>query len=110
MIFFRKNRGIPGEFGWNDIGSWKSAWDLAAKDDAGNSAPEGSVLIDANRNLVVDRRSLSDGGKRVIALVGVSDLVVVETDDALLVVPRERAQDVKLVVDKLKERAEKSLL
>lgn len=100
---------VPGEFGWNDIGSWQSAWDLAAKDEAGNAAPEGAVLISARGNLVVDRRARAEGVKRVIALVGVEDLVVVETDDALLIAPRARAQDVKLAVEELKRRGDGSL-
>ena len=99
---------VPGDFGWSDVGSWRSAWELAPRDEDGNSAPQGTVLIDAQSNLVVDLRR--QGGKRVIALVGVEDLVVVETDDALLVVPRERAQDVKHVVDALKGRGEGGLV
>jgi mannose-1-phosphate guanylyltransferase len=100
---------VPGDFGWNDIGSFQSAWELAAKDAEGNSAPEGTVLVNARRNHVVDLRARADDAKRVIALVGVEDLVIVETDDALLVVPRARAQDVKEVVDRLKARGDGSL-
>jgi mannose-1-phosphate guanylyltransferase len=100
---------VPGDFGWSDVGSWRTAWDLGEKDADGNSAPEGTVLIDAQSNLVVDLRQKA-AGKRVIALVGVEDLVVVETDDALLVVPRERAQDVKQVVDALKGRGDRGLV
>ncbi len=93
---------VPGDFGWNDVGSWQSAWELAAKDAAGNALPEGSVAVDASNNLV---RDLTKGGaKKLYALVGVSDLVVVETDDAVLVIPRERAQDVRSIVDELKKR------
>ncbi|WP_437876560.1 mannose-1-phosphate guanylyltransferase [Sorangium sp. So ce513] len=97
---------VPGDFGWSDLGSWQSAWELAEKDERGNSAPAGSVLVDARDNYVVDLRA-RDGGAgdgRVLALVGVEGLVVVETDDALLIVPRDRAQDVKHVVDALKAR------
>lgn len=100
---------VPGEFGWSDVGSWRSAWELGERDADGNSAPAGAVLIDARSNLVVDLRERA-AGRRVIALVGVEDLVVVETDDALLVVPRERAQDVKHVVDALKARGEGGLV
>jgi mannose-1-phosphate guanylyltransferase len=97
---------VPGSFGWNDVGSWESAWELAAKDAKGNALPEGGVAVDAERNLV---RDLTTGGKkRIYALVGVSDLVVVETDDAVLVIPRERAQDVRSVVQALKERGDSS--
>ena len=65
--------------------------------------------MDSQRNQVVDLRS-SGNRKRVIALVGVEDLVVVETDDALLVVPRDRAQDVKHVVERLKARGDGELI
>jgi mannose-1-phosphate guanylyltransferase len=100
-------RVVPSDFGWSDLGSWESAWELSPRDDAGNAAPAGAVLRDAQRNLVRDLRT--DGRQRVIALVGVDDLCVVETDDALLVLPRERAQDVKLVVEALKGSARSSL-
>lgn len=99
---------IPGDFGWSDLGSWQSAWELAAKDEAGNASPAGTVFVDSRDNQVVDLRSPA-AHPRVIALVGVHDLVVVETDDALLVVPRERAQDVKHVVDRLKARGDAGL-
>ena len=93
---------VPGSFGWNDLGSWESAWELATKDDAENALPDGTIAVDARRNLVRDLTT--NGAKRVYALVGVSDLVVVETDDAVLVMPRDRAQDVKAVVTELKKR------
>jgi mannose-1-phosphate guanylyltransferase len=96
---------IPGDFGWSDLGSWQSAWELAGKDDHGNAAPPGTILVDAWSNQIVDLRSPASH-RRVVALVGVEDLVVVETDDALLVVPRSRAQDVKHVVEQLKARGD----
>jgi mannose-1-phosphate guanylyltransferase len=100
---------VPGDFGWNDIGSFQSAWELAPKDEDGNAAPKSAVLVDARRNHVVDLRARAGQERRVIALVGVEDLVVVETDDALLVVPRHRAQDVREVVERLKARGDGSL-
>jgi mannose-1-phosphate guanylyltransferase len=63
--------------------------------------------VDAKNNLV---RSLGSGAAKTVALVGVSDLVVVETDDAILVIPRARAQDVRLVVDRLKAAGRNDLL
>jgi mannose-1-phosphate guanylyltransferase len=98
---------VPGSFGWNDLGSWESAWELATKDEWGNAAPEGAVAVDARGNLVRDLTSDANARrKRVYALVGVNDLVVVETDDAVLVMSRERAQDVKAVVNELKKRGD----
>lgn len=101
---------VPGDFGWSDVGSFQTAWELAAKDEHGNAAPHSSVLIHAKRNLVLDLRSDAHQEKRTIALVGTSDLIVVETDDALLIVPRDHSQDVKEVVQVLKARHKGSLV
>ncbi len=89
---------VPAEFGWSDLGSFATAWELAEKDEQGDSAPAGAVLLEASGCFV-----RAPAGK-IVALVGVSDLVVVDTEDALLVVPRERAQEVKNVVAALKAR------
>jgi mannose-1-phosphate guanylyltransferase len=95
---------VPGSFGWNDVGSWQTTWEMSEHDAQGNALPPGTVAVDARNNLV---RDLSAGaGRKRWALVGVSDLVIVETDDAVLVIPRERAQDVRLVVDALNARGE----
>jgi mannose-1-phosphate guanylyltransferase len=99
---------VPGDFGWNDVGSWESAWELSAKDSANNAVPADAIVVDAQGNFVCDRTT--GGNKRVYALVGVSNLVLVETDDAVLVIPRERAQDVREVVDQLKARGDRSRL
>jgi len=99
---------VPSHFAWSDLGSWQSAWELADKDEAGNAAPADAVLADARGNLVMDLRSA--GGPRVIALAAVEGLCVIETDDALLVVPRERAQDVRKLVDALQARGRSDLL
>lgn len=93
---------VPGDFGWSDLGSWHSVWELGTKDAEGNVAPAHALLSDAQRNLVSDLRASSEA--RTIALLGVNDLCVIETDDALLILPRDRAQDVRAVVDALKRR------
>ena len=95
---------LPGDFGWNDVGSWQSAYELSPKDGAGNAVPEGTVARESSGNYVRDLTTT--GSKRRYALVGVSDLIVVETDDAVLVLPRDRAQDVRAVVEELKRRGE----
>lgn len=89
---------VPGDFGWSDVGSWTTAWELAPKDAQGNAARAGDVRIDAEGCYVRAPEA------KTVALVGVRDLVVVDTEDALLVVPRERAQDVRAIVDELKRR------
>jgi mannose-1-phosphate guanylyltransferase len=91
---------VSGSFGWSDLGSWESAWELASKDGAGNAGTETTVFVDAQGNLV---RQLGSR-RKVVALLGVEDLCIIETDDALLVMPRERAQDVRSVVVELGRR------
>jgi mannose-1-phosphate guanylyltransferase len=98
---------VPGDFGWSDVGSWLSASELGAHDENGNSAPPHALFIDAKGNHVVDLRG--DDTRRAIAIVGCDDLVVVETDDALLIVPRDRAQDVRRVVAALVARGDEAL-
>jgi mannose-1-phosphate guanylyltransferase len=94
---------IPADFGWSDIGSWAELWELAERDANGN-AFRGRVLVaESQGNLV-----FAEG--RTVALVGVEDLVVVETADAVFVCPRERAQDVKLIVQRLQKEGDSALL
>lgn len=95
---------VPASFGWSDLGSWESAWELGDKDANQNVVPESAVCVDAKRNLV---RTASD---RVVALCGVDDLCVIETDDAILVIPRERSQDVKKIVEALEAKGRRDLL
>jgi mannose-1-phosphate guanylyltransferase / mannose-6-phosphate isomerase len=85
---------LPVDIGWNDIGSWSALWDVAARDEAGN-AHHGDVIA-------VDSRNSYAYARRLVALVGVDDLVVVETDDAVLVARKDRVQQVKDVVSQLK--------
>jgi mannose-1-phosphate guanylyltransferase len=89
---------VPGSFEWSDLGSWTSAWELAPQDDHANVLPEGGVAFDASSNYVA-----APEGK-LVALVGVDDLVVVDSGDALLVVPKDRAQDVREIVAALRKR------
>ncbi len=85
---------VPVEMGWSDIGAWDSLWDIGAKDEAGN-VTRGDVLTHGTRNTYLR----SEGP--VIAAVGLSDLVVVATKDAVLVSHKAMAQDVKKIVDQL---------
>ena len=95
---------VPGSFGWSDLGSWESAWDLAEKDAEGNAGNAPFVAVDATNNLLFDLRS---GPKRsVMTVVGLHDVCVVQTDDALLVIPRARSQDVRAVVAELARRGD----
>jgi mannose-1-phosphate guanylyltransferase len=91
---------VPGDFGWSDLGSWTTAWELAPHDDAGNAGPLDALFVDADGCLV------SAPAGKVVALVGVHDLVVVDTEDALLVIPRGDAQRVRDVVEALTKRGD----
>jgi mannose-1-phosphate guanylyltransferase len=91
------------EIGWSDLGSWNAVWELLSRDGAGNCAPVGDVLYQSSGNYV------SAPGKTV-ALVGVRDLVVVETPDALLIADRKQAQKVGDVVKLLEEQGREDLL
>jgi mannose-1-phosphate guanylyltransferase / mannose-6-phosphate isomerase len=86
---------LAGDFRWSDIGSWDALFDIMPHDAAGNVVQGPAVTMDATGCVVH-----SDG--RLTAVVGVNDLVVVSTSDAVMVIPRARAQEVKQLVDKLK--------
>jgi mannose-1-phosphate guanylyltransferase/mannose-6-phosphate isomerase len=86
---------VPLDAGWDDVGSWTFLSKLPASDAAGNCTRGDVLMEDAHNNLV-------HASHRLVALAGVSDAVVVETDDAVLVTTRERVQDVKKIVQRLK--------
>jgi mannose-1-phosphate guanylyltransferase/mannose-6-phosphate isomerase len=86
---------IPADLGWSDVGSWDALWERLPKDEAGN-ATAGDVLLEGARNCLVR----SDG--ILTAVVGLENVVVVVTKDAVLAMHRDRAQDVKRVVDRLR--------
>ncbi len=88
---------IPVDIGWNDVGSWEAVYQEYDKDAAGNAVEGETLLVDTRESLV-----LSDG--RLLAVMGMSGLIVVETEDAILICPRDRAQDVRKVVEELKRR------
>ncbi len=83
---------VPADFDWVDVGSWSELADLLGQDAAGNVVDGRPILIDTRNSFI----SVPD---KLVAVIGVSDLVVVDTEDALLVCPKSRAQDVKMVVE-----------
>jgi mannose-1-phosphate guanylyltransferase/mannose-6-phosphate isomerase len=95
---------VPLDAGWNDLGAWDAVWQVQPKDAQGN-AHVGDVLHTDSHNTLVHASS------RLVALVGVSDLVVVETPDAVLVISKSRSQDVKHIVNQLtaQKREEQTL-
>jgi mannose-1-phosphate guanylyltransferase/mannose-6-phosphate isomerase len=94
----------PLAAGWNDLGAWEAVWQVAEKDSAGN-ASSGDAIISDSRNTLVHATS------RLVGVVGLQDVVVVETADAVLVTSRERSQDVKNIVNHLgrEQRGEQAL-
>lgn len=89
---------VPADMGWSDIGAWSALWAVADKDAQGNVC-RGDVYLDTARNSYVRAES------RMVAAIGVEDLIIVETADAVLVAQRDRAQEVKKVVEHLKANA-----
>jgi mannose-1-phosphate guanylyltransferase/mannose-6-phosphate isomerase len=95
---------VPLDAGWSDVGSWSALYDISAKDDAGNAA-SGDAILEGCRNSLISSES------RLVAAVGLENVVVVETKDSVLVTSKDASQDVKAIVDRLKQegREEPSL-
>ena len=88
---------IPLDAGWSDLGSWDAVWELGAKDAQGN-VQQGDVLMSGTQG------TLAYASSRLVATVGVDDMVIVETADAVLVAHRDRSQEVKAIVQNLSEQ------
>lgn len=85
---------IPVDIGWSDIGDWDALYDL-------QSGGPGDNIIDGNHFGIETTGCLVKGGRRLIATIGLCDTIIIETDDAILVCPRDRAQDVRALVNQL---------
>jgi mannose-1-phosphate guanylyltransferase/mannose-6-phosphate isomerase len=96
-VMERTPRGavVPMSAGWSDVGSWSALHDIVARDDRGNGA-SGNVVMEECANTYVAAQN------RLVVAIGLDDVVIVESNDAVLVVRRDRAQDVKRIVDRLK--------
>ena len=95
MEHTRRAAVVPADMAWNDIGAWSALWDVAEKDGQGNAIRGDVMLENAGNNFV-------RAETRMVAMLGVSDLVVVETADVVLVASKDQVQDVKKLVDRLK--------
>jgi mannose-1-phosphate guanylyltransferase len=91
------------DFSWNDVGSWNAVYELLPRDSAGNVKPGDAISVDAHDNFV-------DARGKLVALLGVRNLIVVDTPDALLVASRDRAQQVGEIVKELERRKREELL
>jgi len=90
-----KSLVLPIDVGWSDVGSWKALWEVSPRDDADNHVRGDVVAIDTSGSLLV-------ADSRLLAAVGLRDVMVVETADAVLVAQRDHAQDVKQIVERLR--------
>ena len=93
---------VPLHLYWNDVGSWDAIYDVLEKDAAGNAVKGDVISFDSHDNLIYGR-------SRLISAVGIQNLMIVETDDAILVAQRGRSQDVKKLVQTMKEQGRKEL-
>ena len=94
---------IPGDFGWNDVGSWDSLGAIYPTDENGNITRGNYIDVDTKNSIIY-------GNGRLIATIGLDNMIVVETEDALLVCPKDKAQDVKKIVDELKVQGKSQYL
>jgi mannose-1-phosphate guanylyltransferase len=88
---------LPVDFGWRDIGDWAALYDMMEHDEHGNAFGGPHAYIDAENCLMF-------APKKLVAAIGVRDLIVVDTDDVILIMPRDRSQDVKALLEEIKER------
>ncbi|MGZ6237960.1 MAG: mannose-1-phosphate guanylyltransferase [Syntrophales bacterium] len=96
---------IDGDFGWSDMGSWDALWEVSNKDENGNAMNCRDLFIGVNA-----RNSLIHSPRKLVTLLGVEDLIVVDTEDSLLICKRGSSQDVKKVVEILEEKKKKEYL
>ena len=96
---------IPAEFGWNDVGAWDTLDAVLPKDDNENVVVGSFEGIDTENSVIFNKSN-----DKIITTIGVKDLVIVQTEDSILVCSKEQAQDVKLMVDRLKEKGREDLL
>ncbi len=94
---------VPGDFEWADIGNWAELGARVRADPRGNSVEGESILVDTTGSLIL-------GSHRLVAAIGLDDMIIVDTEDALLVCPRSRAQDVRKVVEALRRAGKTSYL
>ena len=94
---------LPVDIGWNDIGSWSAVYDVIAKDENANVTIGANLIIETHGSLIISP-------KRLVAAVGLDDLMIIDTDDVLLTCPRSRAQNVKDLVEMLKSQGKTHFL
>ena len=94
---------LPGSFGWDDVGSWLAVERINETDDDKNYVDGDVITVDSKRTTIC-------GGKRLVAAIGTRDIIIVDTDDVLLVCSKNNTQDVKKVIAQLKEQGRNELV
>lgn len=94
---------VPMEAGWNDIGTWDAVWDISSKDGTGNVSRGDVTMLNAHDNLVF-------ADHRLVSVVGVKDVIVIETRDSVLIAHRQHSEQVRELVDKLKDNDRKEVV
>lgn len=88
---------VPLDAGWNDVGSWSALWDIADKDKKGNAVSGDALTFDTSNSFV-------HSSSKLVTTMGVDNLVIIETDDAILVAAKDQVQNIKKIVDQLKKQ------
>jgi mannose-1-phosphate guanylyltransferase len=88
---------LKGDFGWSDVGSWDEVYRIAEKDEQGNAVIGNVILKDVKNSII-------QADEKVVGIIGVEDLIVINTKDALLICKKGKSQDVKEIVDYLKRK------
>ena len=101
-------RIIPAELGWSDVGTWESIYSELSN--GKNLIKANHVGIDTHGSLIYGTRGTGGTNNKLIATIGVKDLIIVETADAILICDKKRSHDVKKLVEKLRKSGHKTLL
>jgi len=101
---------IPGDFGWDDIGEWQVVYDLGKKNLAGNVIIGDSSNKQLKTVTIESQNNLIHTNDKLVALIGVNDLIVVDTDEILMIAPKSRSQEIKKLVNRLKEEGKDEYL
>lgn len=94
---------IPASIGWSDLGSWSSVYEMMEKDEEGNAVTGDTLTLDTHNCLV-------HAGDRLVCTVGLDNMVVIDSGDVVVVMPKGRSQDVKVLLDEIKKRGRKKFL
>ena len=93
----KKGKVVKLNAGWNDVGSWTALWDIQQKDKNGNVSKGDVISLDTTDSYI-------HAGKRTVAVIGLDNIVIVDSDDAVLIAAKGKIQDVKKIAEEMKRR------